>query len=118
MKEKRRYTRKPLKVEARYHDKKGTVLKGIVRNVSMGGIYIETSRPLERGETIRLSLDAVDLGKVIDVEGRVVRSEAERGMGIEFTDHDNKDIKKLISTIRKLEQASLLALSRAAMEAF
>ncbi|HPC47232.1 MAG TPA: PilZ domain-containing protein [Deltaproteobacteria bacterium] len=118
MKEKRRYTRKPLRVEARYQDSSGRVLKGIVRNVSIGGVFIETPRPLERGEVIHLSLDAVDLGKVIDVEGRVVRSEPERGMGIEFLDQENKDIKKLISTMRKLEQASLLALSRAAMETF
>lgn len=118
MKEKRRYTRKPLRVEARYQDASGRVLKGVVRNVSMGGVYIETPRPLERGELIHISLDAVDLGKVIDVEGKVVRHEPDKGMGIEFFDKDNKDIKKLISTMRKLEQASLLALSRAAMETF
>lgn len=53
---------------------------------------------------------------MIDVEGRVVRHEAEKGMGIEFTDQNNKDIKKLISTMRKLDQASMLALSRSAME--
>lgn len=116
MKEHRRYTRKPLKVEARYQDRDGKVLKGIVRNVSLGGVYIETPHPLERGENIHLSLDAVDVGKVIDVEGRVVRSEPEKGMGIEFADQNNKDVKKLISTMRKLDQASMLALSRSAME--
>ncbi len=90
----------------------------MVRNVSIGGIYIETPSPLEMGEDITLTLDAVDLGKVIDLEGRVVRSEPGRGMGIEFADQENKDVRKLIGTIRKLEQASMLALSRAAMETF
>jgi Tfp pilus assembly protein PilZ len=115
-KNKRRYTRKPLKIEARYQDKEGTVLKGVVRNISIGGVYIETPRPLERGENLQLTLDAVEVGRVIDVEGTVVRYEPEKGMGIEFTDQNNKDIKKLISTMRKLDQASMLALSRSAFE--
>jgi hypothetical protein len=37
-------------------------------------------------------------------------------MGIEFSDQDNREIKKLISTMRKLDQASLLALSRSAFD--
>lgn len=105
-----------MKIEARYQDKGGKVLKGTVRNISIGGVYIQTPHPLERGETLHLSLDAVDVGKVIDVEGKVVRCEEEKGMGIEFTDQQNKDIKKLLSTMRKLDQASMLALSRSAFE--
>jgi len=115
-KDKRRFTRKPLKIEARYQDKIGLVLKGTVRNISIGGVFIETPRPLERGETIHMTLDAVDVGRVIDVEGKVVRCVPEQGMGIEFLDQDNRDVKKLISTMRKLDQASLLALSRSAFE--
>ncbi len=115
-KEKRRYTRKPLKIEARYQDKIGMVLKGTVRNISIGGVFIETPRPLDRGETLHMTLDAVDVGRVIDVEGTVVRCEPERGMGVEFLDQDNREVKKLISTMRKLDQASLLALSRSAFE--
>jgi hypothetical protein len=113
-KEKRRYSRKPLRIEARYQDTNGKVLKGVVRNISIGGVYIETARPLERGELIKLSLDAKDVGKLIYVEGRVVRYMADRGMGIEFLDKENRDIKKLLSAMRKLDQASLIALSRSA----
>lgn len=116
MKDKRRYTRKPLKIEARYQDANRNVLKGTVRNISIGGVFIETPRPLERGEVIHMTLDAVDVGKVLDIEGKVVRSEPERGMGIEFTDQDNREVKKLISTMRKLDQAALLALSRSAFD--
>lgn len=113
---KRRYSRKSLRIEARYQDKSGNVLKGIVRNISIGGVFVETSRPLERGEFIRVSLDVVDMGKVIDVTGKIVRYMADMGMGIEFTDQDNKEIRSLISTMRKLDQASLIALSRSAFE--
>ena len=105
-----------MRVEARYQDKSGKVLKGIVRNISIGGVFIETSRPLERGELISLSLDAMDVGKVIDVTGKVVRQMPDKGMGIEFIDKENKEIRNLIKTMKKLDQASLIALSRSALE--
>ena len=105
-----------MKIEARYQDSNGEVLKGTVRNISIGGVYIETPHTLTYGEFLRLTLDAVDVGRVIDVEGKVVRCEPAKGMGIEFTDQDNREVKKLISTMRKLDQASLLALSRSALE--
>lgn len=115
-KEKRRYSRKALKIEARYQDSDGKVLKGTVRNISIGGVFIETSRPLERGQSIHVSLDAKDVGRVIDVEGIVARYLPDRGMGIEFLDKDNRDIKKLLSAMRKLDQASMISLSRSAFE--
>ncbi len=116
LKDKRRYTRKPLKIEARYQDNNRKVLKGTVRNISIGGVFIETPNPLDRGESIRMTLDAVDVGRVIDVEGKVVRCEPEKGMGVEFIDQDNREVKKLISTMRRLDQACMLALSRSAFD--
>lgn len=115
-KEKRRYSRKALRIEARYQDPHGKVLKGTVRNISIGGVFIETTHPLEKGEEIHVSLDAKDVGKVIDVAGRVVRFVGDHGMGIEFLDKENQDIRKLLSAMRKLDQASLIALSRSALE--
>jgi Tfp pilus assembly protein PilZ len=91
-------------------------LKGTVRNISIGGVFIETPRPLERGQSIHVSLDAKDVGRVIDVEGVVARNIPDRGMGIEFLDKDNRDIKKLLSAMRKLDQASMISLSRSAFE--
>jgi Tfp pilus assembly protein PilZ len=114
--QKREHSRKPLRVEARFQDKNEKVLKGVVRNISIGGVFIETPHPLERGELVRLSMDATDVGKVIDVAGKVVRQVPEMGMGIEFMDKDNKDIRQLIQTMKKLDQASLIALSRSAFE--
>jgi Tfp pilus assembly protein PilZ len=116
LKDKRRYTRKPLKIEARYQDNNRNVLKGTVRNISIGGVFIETPHPLARGESICMTRDAVDVGRVIDVDGKVVRCEPEKGMGVEFIDQDNREVKKLISTMRKLDQASMLALSRSAFD--
>jgi Tfp pilus assembly protein PilZ len=115
-KEKRRYSRKALRIEARYQDSQKKVLKGTVRNISIGGVFIETTHPLEKGERIRLSLDARDVGKVIDVDGIVVRHVGDKGMGIEFLNKENQDIRNLLSAMRKLDQASLIALSRSALE--
>ena len=114
-KDKRRHSRKLLRIEARYQDSQGKVLKGMVRNVSLGGVYIETNHPLAVSDRLHVTLDAHDLGKVIDVSGRVVRTERNRGMAIEFDDQNNRNIRLLLSAIRKLDQASLLALSRSAL---
>jgi predicted nucleotidyltransferase len=113
-KDKRRHSRKLLRIEARYQDSYGRVLKGTVRNLSLSGVFIETQQPLEKGESLHATLDAHDLGKVIDVSGKVVRLELNKGMAIEFDDQNNRDVKLLLSSLRKLDQASLLALSRSA----
>jgi len=113
--DKRRHSRKLLRIEARYQDNHGKVLKGTVRDISAGGVYIDTSYPLEPLSELSLSLDAVDIGKVIDVYGHVIRTVPHRGMAIEFADKSNRDIKLLLNAMRKLDQASLLSLSRSAM---
>lgn len=115
-KDKRRYSRRLLRIEVRYQGSNGEVLKGTVGNISRGGVYIETGHPLEKGSRLMATLDAHDLGKVIDVPGCVVRVEQGRGMAVEFDDHDDREIGRLISALRKLDQASLLALSRSALE--
>ncbi len=114
-KDKRRHSRKLLKIEARYQDSDSKVLKGTVRNISISGIFIETPSPLSMNTALHICLDAMDLGKVIDVTGKVVRIEQSRGMAIEFDNKENRDIKLLLSTLRKLDQASMLALSRSAL---
>ncbi len=110
VKDKQCYTRNPMKIEARYQDSNRKILKGMVTNIGIGGVYIESPHVLECGEIIHMTLDVIDEGRVIYVEGKVVHCAPGKGMGIEFTEQDNREIKKLISTIRKLEQASLLAL--------
>lgn len=114
-KENRKHSRKLIKIEARYQDYKGSVLKGTVRNISLGGVYIETNYPLEPQANIIISLDAQDIGKVIDVQGKVVRAVPHRGMAIEFFSKEHREIKLLLKTLRRLDQASLLSLSRSAM---
>lgn len=115
-KDKRKYSRRLLRIEVRYEGINGEVLKGTACNISRGGLYIETGHPLEKGSQLRVTLDAHDFGKVIDVSGRVVRVEQGRGMAVEFDDQNHSGIIHLISALRRLEKASLLALSRSALE--
>jgi hypothetical protein len=114
-KEKRRSSRKLLRIEARYQDPDSKVLKGVLRNISLSGVYIETLNTLDLRAKVHLSLDATDLGKVIDVAGTVARVDEGKGMGVEFDDKNNRDIRLLLSSLRKLDQASLLALSRSGL---
>ena len=114
-KEKRKHSRKLLRIEARYQDTNGTVLKGIVRDLSLGGVFIETGYPLEPSVHVTISLDANDIGKVIDVAGKVVRVHPHKGMAIEFANKEHRDIRLLLHAMRRLDQASLLSLSRSAM---
>lgn len=115
-KEKRKHSRKLIRIEARYQDANGAVLKGTVRDISLSGVYIDTNYPLEPLDDVSISLDAKDIGKVIDVRGKVVRAAAHRGMAVEFVNKEHRDIKLLISAMRKLDQASLLSLSRSALD--
>lgn len=114
-KEKRRHSRRLLRIEARYQNATGRVLKGMARDLSLGGVFIETDYPLEMETNITLSLDAVDIGKVIYVHGIVVRIVPYKGMGIRFISDNKRDIELLIHAMRKLDQASLLSLSRSGM---
>lgn len=114
--DKRKYSRRLLRIEVRYEGLNGEVLKGTAGNISRGGVYIETGHPLEKDSRLRVTLDAHDFGKVIDVPGSVVRVEKGRGMAVEFDDQNHSEIRRLISALRKLDQASLLALSRSALE--
>jgi hypothetical protein len=114
-KEKRRHSRKLLRIEARYQDPDSRVLKGILRNISLSGLYIETANTLDAQTKLHMSLDATDLGKVIDVAGRVIRTDEKKGMAIEFEDKDNREIRLLLSSLRKLDQASMLSLIRSSL---
>ena len=114
-KEMRKHSRKLMRIEARYQDTTGKVLKGTVRDLSLGGVFIETGYPIDQSVHITVSLDAKDIGKVIDVQGKVVRVLPHKGMAIEFANKEHRDIKLLLHAMRRLDQASLLSLSRSGM---
>ncbi len=66
-------------------------------NVSQGGIFIRTPKPLDADTTIKVEFTLPSLGHTFSIEGKVAwRKEkgdesGDAGMGIEFTDISDRD---------------------------
>ena len=63
------------------------VLSCPVRDLGLGGVYVEADDCLRAGDicTMQISLDAIQDGPRVEAHGRVVRIETGRGTAIEFT---------------------------------
>ena len=59
------------------------VYRGVIRNVSMGGIFIESSIPISSGKDTRLTIENPESMKPELLLGRIVHS-TESGIGVEF----------------------------------
>lgn len=101
---KRQYSREVVKIEARYQDTAGNVLRGTVLNIGAGGVYIQTQHPLHIGAPLSLGLDFIELGKVIDVHGWVVRVDPGKAMAVEFTRKDDRALDSLLSMLKRVDR--------------
>jgi len=108
----RRHSRKSVRIEARFDDVSHNIIKGRVKNISKGGAFIITKDPLKKGDDLRLSLNAVDLGKIIDIQARVVRVDPGRGMAVQFEDTTNKEIDLLLKALKRLYIGTMTVLNR------
>jgi Tfp pilus assembly protein PilZ len=93
--EKRKYKRAKVKIKACYSEGAYTNVIANVIDISKGGMYVQDGYAPEVQENLVASLDAEDLGKVIWVEGRVVRKTSD-GIGVLFTNTDEKDLDNLL----------------------
>ncbi len=87
--ERRNYLRLPTHIRIEYfHGETGE--RATVRDVSQGGLFLVTDRPLEKGSRVRLALRAAPDEAPVEVEGVVAwirgedRGGAPGGMGIAF----------------------------------
>ena len=78
----RRHTRRTALFSAKYTVKSGTY-RDLVRNVSAGGIFIVTRRPIEDGQRISLRFPVFAFDKKPGVTGTVVRSQ-DKGFAVIF----------------------------------
>ncbi len=80
-------------------------IEGTVRNLSMGGVFIETSTPFEKGDWLEFTIRLELMGKprVVDAQGvvRWCQQEAPRGIGVAFTKVSSASKKKLGTVIWK-----------------
>ena len=83
MTENRKYPRKILMTEVAYQVGDGPLVEAQCRDISLGGMFIETTSPLPYGATLRLHLPLPGIrgGSVIDA---VVRWSKPDGMGVQF----------------------------------
>jgi hypothetical protein len=99
MQEKRAFERVAVDIRALYRGGNGGNLRGRVRDISIGGMYIETTIVQRPGSYILADLDVEVLGKIIWAQGRVVRSTG-HGMAIEFARLDARGIQSLLDFTR------------------
>ena len=107
LKEKRKQPRASLFLPVQLHvDSAGKLTNYVTRNISAGGMFIETDSPLPVGTTASLVLHVTSLDMHLDVDGWVVRSvceptasETSPGMAIQFGGDaliDGKFLKQLV----------------------
>lgn len=59
--------------------------EGVIKNISLSGVYIETHHPVTVGSEIMLALTSLDNGRHLTIKGLVVRRDA-HGIGVTFQD--------------------------------
>ena len=59
-------------------------LVGSISSISLGGVQLNTNALLEQGGIVKMSILGPDGQEIVDVEGRVVWSEAQKAYGVQF----------------------------------
>jgi hypothetical protein len=97
MEEQRVSKRVNVNIRVAYRDDGHAYKIGRVSNISKGGAFIDTDTPPNAvNEYFTASLDVEDLGKIIWIQGRVVRKTS-KGMGVVFTRSDTKGLDLYLS---------------------
>ncbi|MDB4966962.1 MAG: type pilus assembly PilZ [Myxococcales bacterium] len=85
---KRQFPRVPVSLQVSYLSK-GDLQKDLVDNLSPGGLFVHTTRPLDIGTDVDLEVLIADEDTPIHVRGKVVwlrpQPGQHPGMGIQFT---------------------------------
>ena len=91
--ERRKELRVPAAIRVRYHAEQ-TFVNNYIHNLSKGGIFVSTPKPLPLNSHLKLKLIFQDKDKEIEVEGKVVWENTQKqarqditrpGMGVKFT---------------------------------
>ena len=82
LKEKRAYSRKVCRIPVRYFYNK-RIFNNFIVNISLGGCFIETQKPLSVGAKFLMEIQLDGDAKPIRIKGEVTNANR-MGMGIEF----------------------------------
>ena len=80
---KRKYPRRSTLIDITYASDQRGFFEDIIRNISAGGLYIETNLLSELGQKLTMTFSHPDSGDPIKVKGKVIRADSE-GIGIKF----------------------------------
>lgn len=80
--ESRKHPRKPF-VKSVYFGTQNDYFKGLIKNISRGGVFIETSDNFSVGQAIKIVIPGNDLEKFIAIKAEIVRLASE-GIGVKI----------------------------------
>lgn len=74
----------------------------IATNISLGGIFIKTPRPLPVGTTLRISFAIPQFESYVEANGVVIHTGTpdDMGMGIKFSEIDNRALRAIDEMIK------------------
>jgi Tfp pilus assembly protein PilZ len=81
--EKRKHARRSTLIDITYSSDKRRVFEDFVRNISAGGLYIETQLVSEIGQQLNMTFSHPESGNPIKVAGKIVRVDS-GGIGVRF----------------------------------
>jgi c-di-GMP-binding flagellar brake protein YcgR len=90
------------KFVAKIEDETGTFL-GFSRDISIGGLFIETRTPLLEGSVVKLSFHLEDGGPVVLVQAEIRYMIPDLCMGVEFLDLPASDRSRIEAYVTKVE---------------
>ncbi len=74
------------------------VLTEFARNISAGGVFIETSAAFSRGEHLTLMFSPPNQNTPLKLTGRVARSTPE-GIGVQFTSPPTEEVEEVLGSL-------------------
>ena len=81
--EKRKYPRKSTLINITYSSDQRRIFEDFVRNISAGGLFIETNLVTELGQKLTMTFSHPDSGDPIKVLGKIIRVDS-GGIGVKF----------------------------------
>lgn len=113
--ERRRSRRVPVQIQIQYQTADG-FFQDYIRNLSLGGIFIETEKPLPTNTKLKVEFRLPEMNDPITADGVVVHTLGRRqnaqpapsGMGIRFSELNSASRKRLESYLQVQGTASTL----------
>jgi Tfp pilus assembly protein PilZ len=99
LKEKRACPRKVCRIPVRYYYNEG-IFNNFIVNISLGGCFIETQKPLSVGKKFLMDIQLDGDAKSIRIKGEVTNANR-MGMGVEFEKASGNLLRKLGNLLYK-----------------